>query len=212
MTFVLVHDQHGHGEASQTGCSGVLPTSADDAAHGGYIAGGINASYTDLGGAGGTPPLTTDAPARGAAAPPARRVRAGGVPASSSAGVAAPETDPLGGRQAANQIDPGDWLALNNRYSFDDMDKQITFRFANNRRPARCAAWWTSGSTRSTARASPRASCGRRGTTASTRTRLPVHRAVTGSHRIYLTFRQAPGRPGHRVRPAELGRVQRPGV
>ena len=46
--------------------------------------------------------------------------------------VQAPETDPLGGNQSANQLDPGDWLLLNNRYTFDDMDKQVTLRFANN--------------------------------------------------------------------------------
>ena len=48
VTFVLVHDQHGHGEASaDRAARGTLPTSADDAGHGGYLAGGINASYTD---------------------------------------------------------------------------------------------------------------------------------------------------------------------
>ena len=48
-TFVLVHDQHGHAEGSQTGCSGVFTTLADDANHGGGIAGAISVSYTDLG-------------------------------------------------------------------------------------------------------------------------------------------------------------------
>ena len=49
VTFVLVHDQHGHGEDSETGCTGTLSTIADDASHGGYIAGGISVSYTDAG-------------------------------------------------------------------------------------------------------------------------------------------------------------------
>ena len=49
VTFVLVHDQHGHGEDSATGCTGTLPTDPDDASHGGYIAGGISVSYTDPG-------------------------------------------------------------------------------------------------------------------------------------------------------------------
>ena len=46
-TFVLIHDQHGHGEDERVGCSGWLDTLEEDAAHGGYIAGGISVSYTD---------------------------------------------------------------------------------------------------------------------------------------------------------------------
>jgi hypothetical protein len=37
----------------------VLPTIADDVSHGGNVWGVVSASYTDLGGAGGIPPLTT---------------------------------------------------------------------------------------------------------------------------------------------------------
>ena len=59
VTFVLGHDTHGHAEASSNGCSGVLPTDADDVSHGGNVFGVISASYTDSGGAGGVPPLTT---------------------------------------------------------------------------------------------------------------------------------------------------------
>lgn len=55
---MLGHDSHGHGEANQFGCSGVLPTDADDASHGGYIYGVVSASYTDKG-ANGQPALTT---------------------------------------------------------------------------------------------------------------------------------------------------------
>ena len=59
VTFVLAHDEHGHAEETVTGCSGVLPTIADDVSHGGNVWGVVSASYTDLGGAGGVPPLTT---------------------------------------------------------------------------------------------------------------------------------------------------------
>src|SRR5881397_2781459 len=59
VTFVLGHDTHGHAEASTTGCSGTLPTLAEDVAHGGNVFGVISASYTDHGGAGGVPTLTT---------------------------------------------------------------------------------------------------------------------------------------------------------
>ena len=58
-TFVLIHDQHGHGEDEKLGCTGWLDSLGEDASHGGYIAGGISVTYTDNGGAGATPPLTT---------------------------------------------------------------------------------------------------------------------------------------------------------
>jgi hypothetical protein len=41
------------------GCSGVLPTEASDVAHGGNVWGIVAAEYTDHGGAGGVPALTT---------------------------------------------------------------------------------------------------------------------------------------------------------
>jgi PKD repeat protein len=59
VTFVLGHDTHGHAEQSVTGCSGTLVTDASDLFHGGNVFGVINASYTDKGGAGGTPPLAS---------------------------------------------------------------------------------------------------------------------------------------------------------
>ena len=59
MSFALGHDTHGHGEGSQTGCAGTLQTDPADATHaGGYLYGGLTASYTDQG-ANGQPPLTT---------------------------------------------------------------------------------------------------------------------------------------------------------
>jgi cytochrome c len=44
VTFVLVHDQHGHAEDETSGCTGWLSTDAADASHGGDIAGGISVS------------------------------------------------------------------------------------------------------------------------------------------------------------------------
>jgi cytochrome c len=59
VSFVLGHDEHGHGQGSTTGCTGSLPSPADGADHaGGYLYGGISAQYTDLG-ANGQPALTT---------------------------------------------------------------------------------------------------------------------------------------------------------
>ena len=43
--------------------------------------------------------------------------------------AASSEADP-GGGQVRNSLDPGDWIALNNRVNLAHMDKQITLRFA----------------------------------------------------------------------------------
>ena len=60
VTFVLGHDTHGHGEQTNTGCTGFLPTNAGDVTHGGNVFGVISASYTDKGGSNGqAPPLTS---------------------------------------------------------------------------------------------------------------------------------------------------------
>ncbi len=59
VTFVLGHETHGHAEQSKQGCSGVLNTDAGDVSHGGNVFGVISASYTDKGGVGGSPALST---------------------------------------------------------------------------------------------------------------------------------------------------------
>ncbi len=57
---MLGHDTHGHGEQTNTGCTGFLPTDAGDVTHGGNVFGVISASYTDKGGSNGqAPPLTS---------------------------------------------------------------------------------------------------------------------------------------------------------
>ena len=35
-----------------------------------------------------------------------------------------------GGRPGRTSIDPGDWVALNNRFNLTNMNKEITFRYA----------------------------------------------------------------------------------
>ncbi|MDF2731438.1 MAG: carbohydrate-binding protein, partial [Desertimonas sp.] len=127
VTLVLVHDTHGHGEITQTGCSGTLQTAAEDASHGGYIAAGISASYTDLG-ANGQEALTSTTQhvvqTRRQQVEYAQELSGLTTPA-----VGAPEVDP-GGGQIVGSLDAGDWLALNNRYYFGNMDNSIAFRFA----------------------------------------------------------------------------------
>jgi PKD repeat protein/type 1 glutamine amidotransferase len=125
VTFVLVHDTHGHAEEAKTGCSGTLQTLAEDASHGGYIAGGISATYTDNG-ANGQPALS-------ATAQHVVQVRRQQVEYAQehegTSTTAATEADP-GGGQVRSSLDPGDWIALNRSVNLTNMDKRITLRFA----------------------------------------------------------------------------------
>jgi glucose/arabinose dehydrogenase/PKD repeat protein len=123
-TFVLVHDQHGHAEGSQTGCSGVFTTNADDVNHGGAIAGAISVSYTDLG-ANGQPALTgTDQNVV-----QMRRQQVEFVPDQAGTNTAT-TNDPTGGGLHRGSLNAGDWIALNRSHHLGNMDKKITFRFA----------------------------------------------------------------------------------
>ena len=106
VTFVLGHDSHGHNDSSTTGCTGVLTSPADGADHaGGYLYGGISASYTDLGG-GGQAPLTSI----GQTVIQTRRQQAEFAQIQQGVVVAA-TTDTGGGSQIGN-IEPGDYIAF----------------------------------------------------------------------------------------------------
>jgi hypothetical protein len=195
VTLVLVHDSHGHGEATQNSCAGSLPTAADLANHGGYLAAGISVTYTDLGG-GGQPALSTTAQhvvqTRRQQVEFSQDMRGLTFPA-----VNVAEPDP-GGGQVANSIDNGDYVALNNRYHFGNMSQQITFRFAQNSAVgtprglvdvhmdsvtgpvvATCSLLATGGASTYTNQVCDFAT------------------SVTGSRRLYLAFRQAPGGPAN---------------
>ncbi|GAA4713024.1 ThuA domain-containing protein [Phytohabitans rumicis] len=106
VTFVLGHDTHGHGDTSTTGCTGVLPSPADGADHaGGYLYGGISASYTDLGG-NGQPVLTTV----GQATIQVRRQQA--EFAQVRQGVTVANTGDTGGGQHVTGVDTGEYVAF----------------------------------------------------------------------------------------------------
>jgi PKD repeat protein len=106
VSFVLGHDTHGHEMGSTTGCTGTLESPADGADHaGGYLYGGISASYTDLGG-GGQPALTTV----GQAVIQTRRQQA--EFAQVKQGVGTSNTGDVGGGQHVNGIDPNDYIAF----------------------------------------------------------------------------------------------------
>ena len=125
VTFVLAHDDHGHGEASQTGCSGSLPTLADDVSHGGNVWGGIVASYTDGGGVGGTPPLTTTTQ---------RNVRQKLQQvefALNQQGTNTGATSDVGGGLHRGSLAAGDWIEINGPINLLNINS-VTFRVADN--------------------------------------------------------------------------------
>ncbi len=189
VTFVLVHDTHGHGEDSVNACSGVLHTDAADASHGGALAGGISVTYTDLG-ANGQPALTTVEQH----IVQLRRQQVEFV--QDQQGTTVANTNDTGGGQHRNGLDPGDWIALNNRFTFAHMDQAITFRFASN-----AAANSVRGlvEVRLDSPAGPvAATCTLLATGSNnvfTSQTCPFTSPVSGSRRIHLVFRQADGGP-----------------
>ncbi len=125
VTFVLVHDQHGHAEDEKIGCTGYLTTVADDASHGGYIAGGISVSYTDKP-VGSVPALSTT---EQVIIQTKRQQVEYAQEQSGTTTTASSEDDP-GGGQVRNSLDPGDWIAINNKVNLTNSEKRITLRFA----------------------------------------------------------------------------------
>ena len=121
----------------------MFTTNPDDATHGGSVAGGINASYTDLG-ANGQPALTGD---QDVAVLENRTQQVESVLEQSGTN-AANTNDPTGGGQHRGSLDPGDWIALNRRYYLGNMDKKIQFRYAGGGggQPGRQPTGWPSRS------------------------------------------------------------------
>ncbi len=124
VTFVLGHDTHGHAEASTNGCSGVLPTDAEDVSHGGNVFGVISASYTDGGGSGGVPALTTVAQNQ------IRQKKQEAEIAVNQSGTNTAPTSDVGGGQQRGSLSAGDWLQLNGPFNLVNIDS-VTFRVAD---------------------------------------------------------------------------------
>ncbi|WP_432973918.1 ThuA domain-containing protein [Dactylosporangium sp. CA-233914] len=189
VSFVLGHDTHGHGQGSTTGCAGVLPTPADGADHaGGYLYGGISASYTDLG-AGGQPALTTVGQA--VIQVPRQQAEFAQV----KTGVETAPTGDTGGGLHVTGIDPGDAIA------FDPISlgavSTITIRYSGG-------SVTTAGTPRAgvelrldsptgpvVATATLNATAGNN---AWASTAVPVSQPA-GTHRLYLVFTAVPGGP-----------------
>ena len=125
VTFVLGHDTHGHAEESKTGCSGTLQTLADDVSHGGNVFGVINVRYTDRGGPGGVPDLTTIAETKIRQ----RKQQVEHVVTQQGTNVQ-PNTDEGSGEHRAS-LAPGDWLQLNGPFNLVNINS-VTFRVADS--------------------------------------------------------------------------------
>jgi cytochrome c len=125
VTFVLGHDEHGHAEETATGCTGTLPTLAEDATHGGNVFGVISASYTDLGGPGGVPALTTVAQNQIRQ----KHQEVEFVTQQSGTNVAT-TSDPDGGGQHRGSLSNNDWIRLNGPFNLLNID-ELTFRIAS---------------------------------------------------------------------------------
>jgi len=124
VTFVLAHDEHGHAEETVTGCSGVLPTIADDVSHGGNVWGVVSASYTDLGGAGGVPPLTTVEQVN------VRQKLQQVEFALNQSGTNTANTSDVGGGQHRGSLSNNDWIELNGPINLLNI-QSLTFRVAD---------------------------------------------------------------------------------
>ena len=121
VTFVLGHDTHGHAEASTTGCSGVLPTLAEGVSHGGNVFGVVSASYTDLGGVGGVPALTTVDQNQ------IRQKRQQVEFAINQSGTNTAASADEGGGLQRGSLSAGDWIELNGPFNLLNINA-ITFR------------------------------------------------------------------------------------
>ena len=124
VTAVLAHDEHGHAGAQTTGCSGVLPTVADDVSHGGNVWIGVVASYTDNGGVGGTPPLTTTD--RNNARQKLQQVEF----VLNQSGTNTATTNDVGGGLHRGSLTNGDWIELNGPINLLNINS-ISFRVAD---------------------------------------------------------------------------------
>jgi PKD repeat protein/type 1 glutamine amidotransferase len=99
LTFALGHDQHGHAENTQTGCTGTYQTDPNGATHaGGYLYGGLTAAYTDNGGLRSIDQAVVQV----------KRQEMEFLPTLGTA----PAFNADGNGAIVESIDPGDWISL----------------------------------------------------------------------------------------------------
>jgi PKD repeat protein len=190
VTFVLGHDEHGHAEETVNGCDGVLPTYAEDVSHGGNVFGVVSASYTDLGGDGGVPALTTveQVSIR------QKRQEVEFVREESGTNVAT-TNDPDGGGQHRGSLGNGDWIALNGPFDLVNIES-LTFRAASTSTAVPAGSPMAAVEIRRDAVDGPILATATLNSTGSPATwqsqTVPVD-DPGGRHAIYLVFRSVPG-------------------
>ncbi|GAA1809937.1 carbohydrate-binding protein [Planosporangium flavigriseum] len=189
--FTFGHDSHGHNEGSVPGCSGTWQTDPNGASHGGgYLYGGLTATYTDQG-ANGQPALTTIDQHVIQTKRQELEYATDGV----GTGTAV-TTDPTGGGNNRNGIDSGDWVAVNRVVNFLNMNS-VTFRVSGG-----SAA--TAGTPRGAIELHLDAVDGPLLTTATINATTGNNDYASqtfpitdpgGTHRLYLVFKSVPGGP-----------------
>jgi cytochrome c len=191
VSFALGHDNHGHGEGAQTGCSGVLQTDPADATHAnGYLYGGLTASYTDLG-ANGQPPLTTID--QKVLQQKRQQLEYATDQSGTNTGAT---TDPDGGDLNRTSLDPGDWVAVNRSVNLANVNA-VSFRVAAGT-PATAGNPQGAIQLRLDAPDGPILSTATINATTGTGSYATQSVPVTdpgGAHRLYLVFQAVPGGP-----------------
>jgi PKD repeat protein/glucose/arabinose dehydrogenase len=127
VTFVLGHDTHGHAEQTSTGCTGTLATDPEDVFHGGNVFGVISATYTDKGGPGGVPTLSTTSQVQIRQ----RLQEVEHVVTQSGTNTGTNTDGPTGTGVHRGSLSNGDWLQLNGPFNLANIDT-VTFRVADN--------------------------------------------------------------------------------
>ena len=193
VTFVLGHDQHGHAQQTVNGCTGVLPTDADDVSHGGNVFGVVSASYTDLGGPGGVPALTTVDQNN------IRQKRQEVEFAVEESGTnVATTNDPDGGGQHRGSLSNGDWIALNGPFNLLNIDS-LTLRVASTSTQVPAGSPAAAVEIRLDAVDGPVLATATVTSTGNPNTwqsqAVPVA-DPGGTHKVYLVFRSVPGGQG----------------
>jgi PKD repeat protein/glucose/arabinose dehydrogenase len=193
VTFVLAHDEHGHAGDTVTGCNGILTTDADDASHGGNVWGVISASYTDLGGVGEIPALTTVDQVN------VRQKRQEVEFALEQSGTNVQTTnDPDGGGQHRGSLSNGDWIALNGPFNLQDING-LTFRVSSSSTQIPAGNPMAGVEVRLDAVDGPLLTTATLMSTGDNTTWQSQSVPITdpgGSHKVYLVFRSVPGGQG----------------